>query len=261
MEGLNIRRNKYQKENYEENNYSYFNKFIHSNFKNKKHKNNYNFCEVYKEKEKNKYLSYNKESTLKEIISINKFLNIQIPNLINHSLILKEYQKITKLKDWIYKFCYNSSQESYLKLRFRASEYRKLKNKDFEKIYNETQWPSVVIKTSIGIYFVEFSDFEKNRYPARIIKKYYLFDIENFILLGESLKQIFDFDFNKYITFYNNFSSGEFIKDIKLKNKIIPKGMTFTIEDIEIFALRNKKKEAEIKNFIPLHSHYRHQFF
>ena len=238
--------------------YYCFNKNTYRDFTRKKHKNKYNFNEVYREKDKNKYFSYNKESTLKEIITINKFSNYQKPYLINHSFILKEYQKITKIDYFINKFCYHSAPDSYLKLRYRASEYKKLKNKDFEKIYNETKWPSVVIKTSINIYFIEFSDFEKNRYPPRTISKFYLFDLEEYILLEDHSGKINDPKIKKYISFYNNFSSGEFINDIKLKNKIIPKGMSFNVEDIEIFALRNKQKEKEKKNYIPIHSHLRH---
>ena len=253
MKDSNISGNKTQNEDGDD--HYCFHKNSYRDFKRKKHKNKYNLDEVYREKDKNKYLSYNKESTLKEIIAINKFLNYQNPYLINYSFILKEYQKITKIDYLINKFCYNSAQESYLKLRYRASEHKKLKNKDFEKIYNETQWPSVVIKTSINIYFIEFSDFEKNRYPPRTISKFYLFDLEEYILLEVYSGKINDPKIKKFISFYNNFSSGEFITDIKLKNKIIPKGMTFTIEDIEIFALRNKQKEEEKKNYIPLHSH------
>ena len=245
-------------EDEDEDDYYYFNKNVFAGFKKKKHKTNNILDEVYKEKDKNKYISYNKESTLEETIIINNLLNYQKPYLINHSLILKEYQKVTKINNFIYKFCYCSDPDSYLKLRYRASEYKKLKNKDFDKIYNETHWPSVIIKTSINIFFIEFSDFEKNRYPPRTISKFYLFDLEDFMLLEEYYGKINDSKINNKISFYNNFSSGEFIDDIKLKNKIIPKGMAFTIDDIEIFSLRNKLKEKEEKNFIPIHSHYHH---
>ena len=248
------------KKNKEENDY-YLNKKMNLSFKDRKDKKRYNFNEVYKEKDKNKYLSYNKESTLSEIITINKFINYQKPYLINYSLILKEYQKITKLKDFFDKFCYDSSSDSYLKLRFRASEFRKLKNKNFEKIYQETLWPSVVMKTSINIYFIQFSDLEKNRYPPNTIIKFYLFDLEDFVLLEDSFDKIIHFNEKKNLIFYNNFSSGEFIHDIKLKNKIIPKGMIFTVEDAEIFALRNKEKQKQKKDFIPIHSHYRRSNF
>ena len=59
------------------------------------------------------------------MIAINKFLNYQKPNLINHSLILKEHQKNGKINHFFDKFFYGSAQDSYLKLRYRASEYKK----------------------------------------------------------------------------------------------------------------------------------------
>lgn len=257
MKALKNVLNNSKKDNEDENDY-FCNKITHSNFKKRKDKKKYSFDDVYKEKDKNKYLSYNKESTLSEIIAINKFLNSQKPNLINHSVILKEYQKGTKLNNFLDKFFYGSFPDSYLKLRYRASEYRKLKNKDFEKIYKETQWPTVVMKTSINFYFIQFSDLEKNRYPPRALLKFYLFDFEDYILLEDSFDKIIHSYEKENLIFYNNFSSGEFIKEIKFKNKKIPKGMKFTVEDAEIFALRNKEKEKELKNFIPIHSHLRH---
>lgn len=80
-------------------------------------------------------------------------------------------------------------------------------------------------------------------------------------LLEDSFGSIAHSKINKNLVFYNNFSSGEFIKDIKLRNKTIPKGMIFIVEDAEISALRNKGKEKERKNFIPIHSHLRSLFF
>ena len=114
------------------------------------------------------------------------------------------------------------------------------------------------MKTSINIYFIQFSDLEKNRYPPRALLKFYLFDFEDYILLEDSFDKIIHSYEKENLIFYNNFSSGEFIKEIKFKNKKIPKGMKFTVEDAEIFALRNKEKEKELKNFIPIHSHLRH---
>ena len=116
------------------------------------------------------------------------------------------------------------------------------------------------MKTSIDIYFIQFSDLEKNRYPPRAFFKFYLFDLEDYILLEDSFSKIIHSKEKENLIFYNNFSSGEFIKDIKLKNKTIPKGMAFIVEDAEIFALRNKAKEKELKNFIPIHSHLRHLY-
>ena len=262
MNASNTIRNKSEKERqddcYNLNNNFHF--FENKKEKNKK-KNKLKLNEVFKENDKNKYLSYNKESTLTEKIAINNFLKLQKPYLLNYSLILKEYQKTTKINNFVYKFCYSSASDSHLKLRYRASEYKKLKNKDFEKIYQETKWPSVVMKTSINIYIIEFSDLEKNRYPPRIISKFFLFDDENHILLEESFHKIIVNKVKENLSFYNNFSSGECLKDIKLKNRIIPKGTTFIIEDIEIFALRNKEKEKELKNYRPLHSHLRHLIF
>ena len=259
MKALNNVLNKSQKDNEDENDY-YFNKYTNSSLKKREDKKRYNLDDIYKEKDKNKYLSYNKESTLSEIIAIDKILNYQKPYLINYSVILKEYQKRAKCNNFLDKFCYNSIQDSYLKLRYRASEYRKLKNKDFEKIYKETQWPTVIMKTSIDIYFIQFSDLEKNRYPPRVFSKFYLFDLEDYILTEDSFSKIIHSKEKENLIFYNNFTSGEFIKDIKLKNKTIPKGMTFIVEDAEIFALRNKAKEEELKNFIPIHSHLRHLY-
>ena len=162
---------------------------------------------------------------------------------------MKEYLKISQIKDFALKFCYNSDSNSYLELKYRASDHKKLKEKIFEEIYDNIKWPSFVMKTSIGAYFIFFSDFEKNHYPPKLISKFYIFDMEGYSAFNDS---IYEKEYLNIIFFYNNFSSGEFRNDIKLKDKIIPKGKTFIIEDIELFVLRNKQKEIELKNFIPL---------
>ena len=128
-----------------------------------------------------------------------------------------------------------------------------MKDKDSEKIYHELLWPSFVMKTSINIYLIEFSDFNKNVYPPRTIQTFYLFDMEDYILLDKYYGwRNNDSYIKKYLHFYNNFSSGEFINDIKFKNKIIPKGTIFIIGDIEILALRNKEKEEKFKTYAPI---------
>ena len=202
---------------------------------------------VYKEKAKNKYEEFKKGSSIAESICINKIMEQKNAYLVDYSLILKEYLKISKKNDFVRKFCYNSDPNSYLELRYRASDHKKLKEKIFEEIYDKIKWPSFVMKTSIDVYIIFFSDFEKNHYPPTCISKFYIFDMEGYILYS-----VYKKEFLNFINFCNNFSSGEFRNDVKLKDKIIPKGKTFIIEDIELFALRNKQKEIELKNYIPI---------
>jgi len=214
---------------------------VNNNYSGPKSKN------AYKEKAKNKYVEFKKGSIMTESIYLNKIIEQQRAYLVDYSSILKEYLKISKKNDFARKFCYNSEPNSYLELKYRASDHKKLKEKIFEEIYDIIKFPSFVMKTSIDVYIIFFSDFEKNHYPPTIISKLYIFDME-----GYTLYSVYKKEFLNIINFCNNFSSGEFKYDIKLKDKIIPKGKTFIIEDIELFALRNKNVEIELKNYIPI---------
>jgi len=204
---------------------------------------------TYKTKAKNKYVEFKKESTMNEsLYTINKIIEQQRAYLVDYSSILKEYLKISKKNDFVRKFCYNSEPNSYLELRYRASDHKKLKEKIFEEIYDQIKFPSFVVKTSINVYIIFFSDFEKNHYPPTVISsKFYIFDME-----GYTLYSVFKKEFLNIINFCNNFSSGELKCDIKLKDKIIPKGKTFIIEDIELFALRNTNIENILRTYIPI---------
>ena len=190
---------------------------------------------------------YFRESSEEEKKFINKFNEIHYKNiyLIDYSLILKEYQKNTKIKNLLNQFYYDYNY--IIKFKFRASEDKDLNFKNFLNAYTNSSNQILVIKLSLDIYFVQL--YKYSNYNFDYIY-YYIFDYEDYIKyesflnnkLNIKLNEKPHIEFTNYFTILNSYNSGKFINDIILKDKKIEKGTNFSILDLEIFTLNKKNK-------------------
>ena len=78
-------------------------------------------------------------------------------SLIEHSAILKEYQKITKIKNFLNKFYLDYGDT--IKLVYRASEDKEFLFENFIKAYLNSKNRIIIMKTSINMYFIKTFNF------------------------------------------------------------------------------------------------------
>ena len=168
-------------------------------------------------------------------------------SLTEHSKILKEYQKTTKIKNFLNKFYLDSGDT--IKLIYRASEDKEFLFENFINAYLSTKNIILIMKTSLDMYFIKTFNYHENTW-MNPIEYYYIFYIDKFKKLEDTYLIVNknnkngkpQFELTNYITIFNSYNSGKLLTSEK-NNK-------FSVVDLEILSLRNKKFDQI--NKIPL---------
>ena len=162
-------------------------------------------------------------------------------SLIEHSIILSNYQKITKIKNFLNRFYLD--YDDAIKLVYRASKDKEFLFENFIKAYMNSNNRIIIMKTSINMYFIKTFNFPEWKW-GNMIEDFYLFYIDKFMKLKDTNLIIKkdnkngkpQFELSNYFSIFNSYNSGKLLKSEK-NNK-------FSIVDAEIFSLSNKKFET-----------------
>ena len=166
--------------------------------------------------------------------------HFQKSSLIEHSVILKDYQKITKIKNFLKKFFLGYGDK--IKLVYRASEDKEFLFDNFIKAYLNSKNRIIIMKTSINMYFIKTFNFPEYTWNNKL-EDFYIFYIDKFMKLDDTNLIIKkdnkngtpQFELTNYISIFNSYNSGRFFGS-KRNEK-------FSILEAEIFSLSNKKFE------------------
>ena len=163
-------------------------------------------------------------------------------SLIEHSIILSNYQKITKIKNFLNRFYLDYGDA--IKLVYRASKDKEFLFENFIKAYLNSNNRIIIMKTSINMYFIKTFNFPEYKW-ASPLEDFYIFYDDKFMKLNDTNLVIREnnkngnpqFELLNYITIFNSYNSGKLLKSEK-NNK-------FSVIDAEIFSLSNKKFQDE----------------
>ena len=87
-------------------------------------------------------------------------------SLIEHSLILKDYQKNTKINNFLNKFYLDDGDK--IKLVYRASEDKEFLFENFINAYFNSKNRIIIMKTSIDMYFIKTFNFPELKWENMI---------------------------------------------------------------------------------------------
>ena len=159
-------------------------------------------------------------------------------SLIEHSIILSNYQKNTKIKNFLNRFYLDYGDA--IKLVYRASRDKEFLFENFINAYLNSKNRIIVMKTSINMYFIKTFNFPEYKWDSPL-EDYYIFYDEKFMKLNDTNLIIREnnkngnpqFELLNYITIFNSYNSGKLLKSEK-NNK-------FSVIEAEIFSLSIKK--------------------
>ena len=159
-------------------------------------------------------------------------------SLIEHSLILQDYQKITTIKNFLKKFYLDCGDT--IKLEYRASEDKEFLFENFIKAYLNSKNRIIIMKTSINMYFIKTFNFPEYKWSNNI-EDFYIFYTDKFMKLDDTNLIIKkdnkngkpQFELSNYFSIFNSYNSGKLLKS--------KKNNQFSIVEAEIFSLYNKK--------------------
>ena len=159
-------------------------------------------------------------------------------SLIEHSIILKDYQKITKINNFLKKFYLDYGDS--IKLVYRASEDKEFLFENFIKAYLNSNNRIIIMKTSINMYFIKTFNFPEYKWNNNL-EEFYIFYDDKFMKLDDTKLVIKkdnkngtpQFELSNYFSIFNSYNSGKLLKSEK-NNK-------FSIVEAEIFSINNKK--------------------
>ena len=186
------------------------------------------------------YWCKNDEEDPSELNFLKKFKDkhYKKSSLIAHSVILKDYQKITKVNNFLNKFYLDCDDK--IKLIYRASEDKEFLFENFINAYLNSKNRIIIMKTSIDMYFIKTFNFPENKWSS-MLENFYIFYIDKFMKLNDTNLIIKkdnkngkpQFELSNYFSIFNSYNSG------KLLNS--KKNNQFSIVEAEIFSLTNKK--------------------
>ena len=161
-------------------------------------------------------------------------------SLIEHSIILKDYQKTTKIKNFLNRFYLDSGDT--IKLVYRASKDKEFLFENFINFYMNSNNRIIIMKTSLNMYFIKTFNFPEYNWNSPL-EDFYMFYDDKFMKLKDTNLIIREnnkngnpqFEVLNYITIFNSYNSGKLLKSEK-NNK-------FSVVEAEIFSLSNKKFE------------------
>ena len=186
---------------------------------------------------------YIEEENPSELNFIKKFQDKHFAksSLIEHSSILKDYQKNTKINNFLNKFYLD--RDDKIKLIYRASEDKEFLFENFINAYFNSKNRIIIMKTSINMYFIKTFNFPEWKW-GKMIEDFYIFYVDKFMKLKDTNLIVKkdnkngkpQFELSNYFSIFNSYNSGKLLKSEK-NNK-------FSIVDAEIFSLSNKKFEG-----------------
>ena len=164
--------------------------------------------------------------------------HFQKSSLIEHSQILKEYKKITKINKFLDKLYLDSGDK--IKLIYRASEDKEFLFENFIKAYLKSKNRILIMKTSINMYFIKTFNFPEYTWD-NFLEDFYIFYDDKFKKLNDTNLNIKDdnkngtpqFELVNYFSIFNSYNSGKLLDS--------EKNHKFSVVDVEIFSVNNKK--------------------
>ena len=159
----------------------------------------------------------------------------------DYSIILKEYQKKSKIIDYRGAYLYRSLFELYsnvkeIKILYRASEQNKFMIKDLFKFKDFLSKESyiLIMKVSNDVFFYIYSRMFNMVFS--FYARYYIYD--SYLIFKESSMELKNcFEIKDYYS-----KEGIYTKDIILKGKKLNRNSTFNILDIELLKLIERPK-------------------
>ena len=163
-----------------------------------------------------KYWCYNEEENPSELNFIKKFQekHFEKSSLIEYSSILKDYQKNTKINNFLNKFYLDSGDK--IKLIYRASEDKEFLFENFINAYFNSKNRIIIMKTSIDMYFIKTFNFPEWKW-GNMIEDFYIFNDDKFIKLKDTNLIIKkdnkngkpQFELSNFFSIFNSYNSGK----------------------------------------------------
>ena len=131
-------------------------------------------------------------------------------SLIKYSIILSNYQKTTKIKNFLNRFYLDYGDA--IKLIYRASKDKEFLFENFINAYLNSKNRIIIMKTSINMYFIKTFNFPQYKWDSPL-EDYYIFYDEEFKKLNDTYLIIRpnnkngnpQFELLNYITIFNSF--------------------------------------------------------